>query len=87
MYTESCDPGQLTTDSAHAASDANAPLVRGIHGEVVEAHRAVTASKLLPVRQIAFVVFVLGALPWAWYFLLRRIAELRAAISGNPPTG
>jgi uncharacterized membrane protein len=36
-------------------------------------------------RVTAAVIAVLGALPWAWYFLLRRIAELRAAIGGNPP--
>ncbi len=35
----------------------------------------------------AAVIAILGALPWAWYFLLRRIAELRAAISGDPPSG
>jgi hypothetical protein len=35
----------------------------------------------------AAVIAILGALPWAWYFLLRRIAELRAAVSGNPPSG
>jgi len=35
----------------------------------------------------AAVIGILGALPWAWYFLLRRIAELRAAFSGNPPAG
>lgn len=36
---------------------------------------------------VAAIVAILGALPWAWYFLLRRIAELRAAIGGNPPKG
>ena len=33
----------------------------------------------------AWVIGTLGVLPWAWYFLLRRIAELRAAIGGKPP--
>jgi hypothetical protein len=35
----------------------------------------------------AAIVAILGALPWAWYFLLRRVAELRAAIGGKPPSG
>jgi len=26
-----------------------------------------------------------GVLPWAWYFLLRRVAELRASVAGKPP--
>lgn len=26
-----------------------------------------------------------SAVPWAWYFLLRRLVELRVALSGRPP--
>jgi hypothetical protein len=26
-----------------------------------------------------------SAVPWLWYFLLRRLAEVRAALGGNPP--
>lgn len=39
-------------------------------------------------RQFRFwaaVAAILGALPWAWYFLLRRIVELRAAMRGVKP--
>jgi hypothetical protein len=36
---------------------------------------------------VAAVVAILGALPWGWYFLLRRIVELRAAIRGGRPGG
>jgi hypothetical protein len=56
----------------------------GIQAKIVEAHRAVTDSKTWPLT-VALAVFVLGALPWAWYALLRRIGELRAAIGGKPP--
>ena len=31
-------------------------------------------------------LLVISAVPWLWYFLLRRIGELRAAIRGNPPS-
>ena len=31
--------------------------------------------------------FLLRRLSWAWSFLLRRLGELRAAINGNPPRG
>lgn len=33
---------------------------------------------------IAVVVFMLGALPYAWYFLLKRLRELADAIRGKP---
>jgi hypothetical protein len=46
---------------------------------------AISRSKRWPM-QAAAVIAILGALPWAWYFLLRRIAELRAAFGGNPPS-
>jgi hypothetical protein len=35
--------------------------------------------------QAALVVALLSAAPWLWYFLLRRVAELRGAVAGKPP--
>lgn len=32
---------------------------------------------------LALCIALLTALPWTWYFLLRRIAELRTAIAGK----
>lgn len=32
---------------------------------------------------LAALVLLLSAIPWAWYFLLRRIRELRDAITGK----
>lgn len=43
-------------------------------------------SERWPMRAAA-IIAILGALPCAWYSLLRRVAELRAAIGGNPPAG
>jgi hypothetical protein len=37
-------------------------------------------------RSIAKIVAILGAIPWVWSFLLRRIAEVGAAFGGKPPT-
>lgn len=54
-------------------------------GKVPDA-AAISRSKRWPMRGAA-VIAILGALPWAWYFLLRRVAELRAAIGGKPPSG
>jgi hypothetical protein len=47
---------------------------------------AISAAKLWP-GLAAAIIAILSALPCFWYFLLRRIAELRAAIGGNPPPG
>lgn len=56
----------------------------GVHAEILNTHRKAEASKRWPVIG-ALIVAGLGAIPWFWYFLLRRIAELRLAISGRPP--
>ena len=37
-------------------------------------------------RRVAVVMLAMLATPWLWYFLLRRIAELRVAILGKPPS-
>lgn len=70
-----CDAEELSTVEASTG---------GIQAKIVQAHRAVTSSKRWPLT-VALSVLVLSALPWAWYALLRRIGELRAAIGGKPP--
>jgi hypothetical protein len=35
----------------------------------------------------AAILAIASAVPWFWYFMLRRLAEVRAAIGGNPPDG
>jgi hypothetical protein len=58
----------------------------GLRGEILDAHAAAAASRSWS-KLAAPTIAVLGALPWTWYFLLRRVAELRAAIGGQPPSG
>ena len=74
-------PGVLVCDAETLMTDGRAV---GIQEKIVEAQTAVTASAALPVP-LAIAVSILLAVPWAWYALLRRIGELRAAIGGNPP--
>jgi hypothetical protein len=74
---ESCDPQVLAT-----ATD-----VRWVYADLLAADRAVAEARSVPFRLAALAIAVVSALPWGWYFLLRRIAELRAAIGGNPPAG
>jgi hypothetical protein len=70
-----CDAGSLVSDGTK---------LPGIQAKIVDAHRASSASRTWPLPA-ALVLFCLMALPWAWYALLRRIGELRAAIGGQPP--
>lgn len=71
-----CDPtelGSLIADSPHV----------GVQAEIVAAHEAVQGAEEWNI--IAALMAVVSAVPWAWYFLLRRISELRSAVAGNPP--
>lgn len=71
-----CDPRDLRS----LASKDN-PSV-GIQAKVVAAYENFLDSKrrFLP---LAIAVFIIGVVPWCWYFLLRRIRELRDAILGK----
>lgn len=69
-----CDPYELL---------AIASELQGVQAEIAAAHKA----QLDPTPWIlgSALLLVASALPWFWYFLLRRLAEVRAAIGGNPP--
>jgi len=55
----------------------------GIQADIVNAQRAVADSRTLP-NLTALVLFGAAATYWAWYFLLRRISEIRSAFEGKP---
>jgi len=59
----------------------DSPL-KGIQDRIVKAQREASASKQWPYI-VAEWILGLSLLPWAWYFLLRRIQELREAIVGK----
>jgi hypothetical protein len=54
-------------------------------GVVTAAHRAARTS-LAWTKRVALLLLGVAVAPWVWYFVLRRAAELGAAISGKPPT-
>lgn len=54
----------------------------GIQARLAAAKREVSDSERWP-YVLAAGVLVFSGVPWAWYFLLRRIRELRDAISGK----
>lgn len=68
-----CDPDELSTDT-----------LTGVQAKIVSAHQATRASQSWPIPA-ALILLGIGTVPWLWYFLLRRIAELRSAIGGKPP--
>lgn len=53
----------------------------GIQAEVASAQRKVRDSKGWPFI-LAVAVFGVLAVPWLWYFLLRRLREIRDALVG-----
>jgi hypothetical protein len=87
-------PPGYTLDASNPEQDelACAPWsLRTTQGPLTNAQRRVVAADAGQEKaqlwfQGALLLFGISAGPWAWYFLLRRIAELRAAISGKPPS-
>lgn len=56
----------------------------GLQADIVNAYRTAQSSYAWP-KLVALALVCLGAVPWVWYFLLRRLAEVRRALSGQPP--
>lgn len=83
-YQKKEDPWSLAPLVCDASTLARLGNNVGIQADIVKAHWAAIASRDWPIPAALFVLGV-SVLPWLWYFLLRRIAELRAAIVGNPP--
>jgi hypothetical protein len=95
--------GELIPDSArpnHPTADYDPDIAAAFADEIRAKRLAACEAKLGHVpddaeiarwqqsaRVAALVIAILCTLPSAWYFLLRRIAELRAAIGGTPPAG
>jgi hypothetical protein len=55
---------------------------KGIQSQIVSAQRDVSSSEGWYFG-VAAAILILAGIPWSWYFLLRRIRELRDAISGK----
>jgi len=54
----------------------------GIQAQIVSAQKKLQSSTGWP-YVLAAVVLIISFVPWAWYFFLRRIRELRDAVSGK----
>ena len=68
-----CDPGEL----ARAREDS-----LGIQGQLARVQRAIWRWQSWAIP-LGIATALLCVLPWSWYFLLRRICELRKAIIGK----
>ena len=69
-----CDPEEL--------EDLSLKETVGIQAQQLTALRELQASESWPIPTAIGVLFF-SALPWVWYFLLRRIRELHDAITGK----
>ena len=56
--------------------------IEGIQAELVSKRDSVVASKAWPLP-IAIAIILFSAVPWMWYFFLRRVQELRDAVAGK----
>ena len=70
-----CDPAELR----RMQTDRPAP---GIQGQLVDTQRSLNRWQQIPIF-IGLGVLVFLGLPYCWYFVLRRIRELREAIIGK----
>jgi len=77
---ETVIPDSLSSAEAASICANSTDQDPGIQGELAVARRSFASD--WPVAGSAAIV-LLCALPWAWYFLLRRIRELREAIVGR----
>jgi hypothetical protein len=73
-----CEPGSLTADSFKVGY----VRPRGAQGEIVDAQRALWNHSIDAYAIAAISVFFFCAIPWCWYFLLRRLREVSDAIRG-----
>jgi hypothetical protein len=69
---EVCDAKLLVGNEEH----------KGIQAQIVQAQNDVMSSKEWP-YSIALLVLLFSAIPWGWYFLLRRVQEIRNVIVGK----
>ena len=71
----------ISPNSKFIQLDRSSPNV-GVQAEIVTTQRAIWRWERWPYAA-ATLVALLSGLPWAWYFLLRRIRELRDVIAGK----
>ena len=76
------DPLVCEVQALASQSPSSGSQLVGIQARIVERHEQAHVW-LLRSRLLAAFIFVALALPYSWYFLLRRIAELREAIAGR----
>lgn len=75
--------GELVCDANSLADlDSASPPLKGTQALIVRAQREASSSREWPYL-IALLTVFLSALPWLWYFFLRRIAEMSHALRGK----
>lgn len=70
-----CNPVELSLSS-------NSNELRGLQEQLVTTQRALVDSRQWPIF-LGTAIALFLAIPWTWYFLLRRLREIREAITGK----
>lgn len=71
-----CDANEL------ARLETDSKPTPGVQGQVISAYKAAQESRDWPLF-LAAAIALISAMPWGWYFFLRRVSELRDAIVGK----
>lgn len=76
-----CDPWELY----RASQDPTTIMPAGAHADVLTVYNEKDKNNdwLVYSYMLALLVFLIGAIPAAWYFMLARLAEVAAAVRRN----
>jgi len=77
-----CKAGELIKARELVKLESTTFSSEGTQAQIVAAQHNLRNSEDWPFA-LAAIVFIISAVPWGWYFLLRRIRELRDAIAGK----
>jgi hypothetical protein len=78
-----CDPiGLLRTDNGER-NKYGYKAMPGIQGSIALAQRRLGIWENIPFPFVAAITLIFLGLPWAWYFILARVKELREALVGK----
>lgn len=67
-----CDPEELSRSNDRSE-------LRGVQGQLVRTQRELLDSEQWPIF-VGITIALLMSVPWTWYFILRRLKEIREAI-------
>ncbi len=77
------DPANVLACDPETLAAAEASELKPIQAQLLTA--AVKSKQFNRPARVALMIALLSAIPWLWYFILRRVSELGEAATGKPP--